>query len=131
MAESGVIENILGAAEKGAEKAREFKTIADEFIDVWGLGAKKRTGAAVPGRPPAPAIYDYPSQWSKESLDLKIKDIRGTVSGLGAQIKGLFGKAYESPTGGQTAARIESPVDSLAVSPLLVLALLAFVLLRK
>lgn len=131
MAESGVIENILGAAKKGAESAREFKTIADDFIGDWGLGAKKRTDAAVPGRPPAPAIYDYPSQWSKESLDLKIKDIRTTVSGLGSQIKGLFGKAYESPTGGQTATRIESPVDSMAVSPLLILALVAFVLLRR
>ena len=101
---SGPIENVLGVVRTAAETATEFKTIADKFIADWGLGAKKQTEAAVPGRPPAPAIYDYPSQWSKESLDQKITDVRSALSNVGTQIKGLFNLAYESPTGGQTAA---------------------------
>lgn len=128
---NGPIESVLSVFKKGAAAVGEFKTIADDFIDDWGLRPEKRVGAAVPGRPVAPAIYDYPSQWSKESLDRSIKDVRTTVSGLGKQIKGLFNLAYESPTGGQTAQRLPSPVDSLGVSPLLILALLALVFLKR
>lgn len=126
--QSGPIENVLGVTKKAAEAAREFKTIADDFIDAWGLRPEKRIEAAVPGRPPAPAIYDYPSQWSKESLDRKIQDIRGTVSGLGTQIKGLFGLVYESPTGGQTAAAIPAPADRVTVSPLVLLAVVGLLI---
>ena len=103
---SGPIEGVLGTVRVAAESAHEFKTIADKFIADWGLGAKKESAPSVstPGRPANPTVYNYPSQWSKESLDQSIKDIRSSLSNVGTQIKGLFNLAYESPTGGQTAA---------------------------
>lgn len=105
---SGPIEGVLGVVRTAAETATEFKTIADKFIADWGLGAKKESAPSVstPGRPVNPTVYNYPSQWSKESLDQKIGDVRSALTNVGTQIKGLFNLAYESPTGGQTAAAI-------------------------
>lgn len=131
---SGPVEDVLGTVRKAAETAHEFKTIADKFIEDWGLGAKKRVeGSTVPGRPPAPTIYDYPSQWSKESLDRKIQDVRSAISNVGTQIKGLFNLAYESPTGGQTAAQMSpgpAPAAGVAgISPIWLIAGLGLLIL--
>ena len=113
-AKTDTVEDILGTVRGAAETAHEFKTIADKFIDDWGLGAKKQSPGSVstPGRPPNPMVYDYPSQWSKQSLDQSIKDIRSSLSNVGTQIKGLFNLAYESPTGGQTAAAMSGGPSS-------------------
>lgn len=107
---SGPIENVLGVVRTAAETATEFKTIADKFIADWGLGAKKQSTGSVstPGRPTNAPVYDYPSQWSKESLDQKIGDVRSALTNVGTQIKGLFNLAYASPTGGQTAAAMSA-----------------------
>jgi hypothetical protein len=130
----GLIESIFGVAQVAAESAVEWKTMADLFIDKWGLRPVQRTEAAVYGNPPAPAIYDYPSPWSKESLDQKIEDIRYGAETLGRQIKGLFNIAYDSPTGGQTAAPITT-LGFAAIPPIAILALVAllvwFLIWRK
>jgi len=119
----GPIEQVLGVVRGAAEKAHEFKTIADKFIKDWGLVKVKRTeGSSLPGRPTSTTIYDYPSQWSKESLDQKITDIRTTTGELGKQIKGLFNLAYKSPTDGQTAAPITTLPSQAAISPWLIIA---------
>lgn len=137
---SGPIEGVLGVVRTAAETATEFKTIADKFIADWGLGAKKQSVPAVatPGRPTNAPVYDYPSQWSKESLDQKIGDVRSALSNVGTQIKGLFNLAYESPTGGQTAAAIGGPPSTggagIAGIPTIWLiagAVLLFVMWRK
>jgi len=122
------VENILGTVQVAAETATKFKTIADKFIYDWGLAPTQRTDAAVsPGFPPAPPIYDYPSQWSKESLDRSIQDIRIGAETLGRQIKGLFNIWYESPTNGQTASPMASPFG-FEVSPLVILAVVGLII---
>lgn len=130
MADSGPVETVLDITEKAARSAQKFKTIADQFIDDWGLRPQKRVDAGVAGNPPAPKISDYPSQWSKESLDQKIQAVRTDASALGTQIKGLFNLAYESPTGGQTAAPIPSPAvaNHVAISPLLIIGVIGLLI---
>lgn len=120
------VESILGTVTVAAETASKFKTIADKFIYDWGLSPTRRTDAAVsPGYPPAPAIYDYPSQWSKESLDRSIKDIGLTAETLGQQVKGLFNVWYE-PTDGQTAAPMTTGFG--AIPPIAILAVLGLLI---
>ena len=121
------VESILGPVRVAAETAVEFKTIADHFIDGWGLRPTQRTDAGVSGNPPAPVIYDYPSQWSKESLDRSIRNIRVGAETLGRQIKGLFNLAYESPTPGeQTAAPMMAGIG--AIPPIVIIAVLGLLI---
>ena len=127
----GLIESIFGVAQVAAESAVEFKTMAYLFIDKWGLRPVQRTQAAVYGSPPAPAIYDYPSPWSKESLDQKIQDIRYGAEDLGRQIKGLFNLSYESPTGGQTAAPMTGVGAIPPIAILILVGLLILILVRR
>jgi len=120
------VESILGPVRVAAETAVEFKTIADVFIDSWGLRPIQRTEAATPGNPPAPAIYDYPSAWSKESLDRKIQNIRVGAETLGRQIIGLFNLAYESPTPGEQTA---APMAGIgAIPPIVIIAVLGLLI---
>ena len=121
------VEAILGPVKVAAETASEFKTIADKFIYDWGLAPTQRTVAAIsPGYPPAPAIYDYPSAWSKESLDRSIKDIRFTAETLGRQAKSLFNIWYESATDGQTAAPFPTGVG--AIPPIAILVVIGLLI---
>lgn len=124
---ANTVESILGTVRVAAETAGEFRTIADKFIYDWGLAPTKRIDAGVSGNPPAPPIYDYPSQWSKESLDRSIQDIRIGAETLGRQIKGLFNIWYESPTDGQTASPITAPAG-FGLSPIVILAIVGLII---
>lgn len=128
----GVVQNVMGSVEAAAASAAKIKTFADYYVDLLGLQKTNvQPGSTVPGPVPAPTVTNYQAAWGVDAIGQSIKDVRSALSNAGNQIKGFFNIAYESPTGGQTAADMGQTVtiDAMPINtPILVIIALAALL---
>lgn len=122
----GLLSGVLEASKKVMGEAVSYKTLVDEFMEIWGL----KKSEVEQGTPRAGAPEGQDVQYLQDVRD-KVADVvtvgKSILGGMLEQAKGLFGLGYESPTGSQPVFAIQHEIEPTQKTWLMVAVILGVI----